>query len=128
MNVFKDEPGLTWLLDPKAIQAGTNAWRPGILTELGRITDNKIMIDVARQVCTMKPAAKAGMIMVRRYRMTLEGKTVQETGNALDLNSAIVDAINGYLTRYPRTIHRHVLEAIQSVRATVEQQQEEAAE
>lgn len=64
------ENGFPWLADTEAMRAGApNAWKPGILTELGRIESEMLLRKCAAFICRRQPATvREGERMVRAWR------------------------------------------------------------
>lgn len=88
-------PGCSWLCDKEKMIAGEkDAWKPTILMELGKIRDIEAMIEIALQICDIKPKQKQGALMVRHARL---GK---DTGDTVDLANELIHAINNYSDRY----------------------------
>src|SRR4051794_40519565 len=70
LHYLSQDQQFAWLCDEKAMMEGeAQAWRPGILAELGRIPDTEEMKRAAAQLCEMKPKTKAAVAMIRRYRI-----------------------------------------------------------
>jgi hypothetical protein len=88
-----------WVADRAAIEAETkDAWKPGILSALGRIPNDEDLKAVALRVCELKPKTKDAIAMIRRWRT---GKA--SAGDAVGLHKEIVRAVNDYLHRHPGT-------------------------
>jgi len=119
MRALKDDPArFGWLYDEGVIKAGDeSAWKPSILTELGRLGDPDRIRGVADRICELKPKARDAIAMIRRFRIGRDAPS-----SALGLADVIADAINRY------TAHRHdladpvglILESLDLVRSRLE--------
>jgi hypothetical protein len=59
-----------WLCDPEKMERGDlDCWKPSILVELGRIEDIQEMLNIATEICELKPKTKAAILMVRGLRL-----------------------------------------------------------
>ena len=59
-----------WLCDSEAMGRGDlDCWKPSILVELGRIEDIQEMLNIATEICELKPKTKAAILMVRGLRL-----------------------------------------------------------
>ena len=85
-----------------------------ILSELGRIEDSELLVEMARELCRLKPKTKDAVAMIRRVR---SGE--HKAGDALQLANEIIEALNGYMVRYPATLTADVLSALATVEAQV---------
>ena len=102
-------PECSWLCDEEKMKAGeSQAWKPTILIELGKILDVEAMISIALQICQIKPKGKQGALMVRNIRL---GKN---QGDIINLANEVIQTINGYMDRYEMS-SESVLEALQVV-------------
>jgi hypothetical protein len=46
-----------------------DCWKASILVELGRIEDIQEMLNIAAEICELKPKTKAAILMVRGLRL-----------------------------------------------------------
>ena len=77
LSLLGEDSHFSWLVDlPKAKAGAKNAWKPGILSELGRIWDDEGLKIVALRICELKPKTKDAITMIRRVRLAAirEGK------------------------------------------------------
>jgi hypothetical protein len=59
-----------WLCDPVKMERGDpDCWKASILVELGRIEDIQEMLNIAAEICELKPKTKAAILMVRGLRL-----------------------------------------------------------
>ena len=80
LGVLMDDPLFSWLCDGEAMKQGkSHAWKPTILSELGRIEVPFLIQKIAAQICEQKPKVRDAVILVRRIRL---GK--EKVGNELD--------------------------------------------
>jgi hypothetical protein len=116
-GLLKDDPErFGWLYDLRAGQRGEKkAWKPTILSELGRIRDDEELKEVASEVCKLRPKTRDAVSMIRRYRT---GKTAPV--DVLGLTLRITDAIDEYVASHPDTTWRQVKEALKDAYDTVE--------
>ena len=72
LNVILHAPDPTrfgWLCDMEAMRAKTpNAWKPSILTELGRMATAADIVECAEVLCERKPSTKQAVAWLRRVR------------------------------------------------------------
>jgi hypothetical protein len=55
-SIVKDDPACRWLADSEAMEAGTpKAWQPSLLTAIGRVGDDGLLLRLAREVCAAGP-------------------------------------------------------------------------
>ena len=119
-------PGCSWLCDKEKILAGEkDGYKPTILIELGKIRDIDAMIEIALQICDIKPKQKQGALMVKQARL---GK---DRGDTADLANLLIDTINSYSARYEMEPD-DILEALQAAYSQTQEmkdrQQEDADE
>lgn len=108
-------PDLGWLFNVKDMEAGrSHAWRPLILTELGRIGAPSEMLDCAIQLCELKPKAHGAVRIVRRWRL---GRSTP--GSAIDLTQEIANLVDDYRARHPDTTWQQVDASLENVREAV---------
>ncbi len=106
--VLYDVPGCSWLCDREKMLAGEeDAWKPTILIELGKIKDIEAMIEIALQICDIKPKQKQGALLVKQARL---GK---DTGDVMDLANELVGTINSYCKKYEMEAE-DILDALQA--------------
>lgn len=107
MSVLMDEsqkiPGrYAWLHDE-----ATQRIRSTILTELGRIEDDALLIAMAGELCNHKPHTKDAVAMIRRVR-----RVNRKKGSALALADEIIDVLNHYVQRFPDMTHNDTERAL----------------
>ena len=106
--VLMHDERFLWLCDPKAMQESRpHSFRPTILAELGRISNEDDLKAIALRICEVKPKTKEAVVMIRRWRLNRSGK-----GDALKLANEVIATINDYLARYPETTDEQVLTAL----------------
>lgn len=98
LGIVSKVEGLEWLASVEALKRGEKAWRPLILAELGRIDDADSLIAIARQVCEVKPSAKAGAQMVRQWRLG-----ASKPGDVESLTMELCRTLDDYGSRHPGT-------------------------
>lgn len=114
-----EENEFSWLLvSPQrgAREGRRRILRRTLLAELGRITDDGLLVEAARLLCERKPKTREGVQWIRRLRV--EGK--QKHGDADQLADELIRTANDFLARYPETSDEDLLGAIEVLRATVE--------
>ncbi|MCH8853189.1 MAG: hypothetical protein IID41_11135 [Planctomycetes bacterium] len=106
MATLKNVSGCEWVMPSKV---DPDKWKPGILTELGRlmIVDEDEGIAVARVVCKAKSNTKRAIAIIREARLR---KTPQPTVEGAE--SAIVRAMNNYRDTHPDTTLVQLREAL----------------
>ncbi len=87
--------------------------RQSLEYELGRFPTAEDATEAALWLCEHKPTVKDGMTVIRRWRLSLEGKEQQLEGDPIQLANELIDTVNAYLKRYPKTSHETILEAMQ---------------
>lgn len=98
----------TWLLDKAAGHANKPHFcKWSVLAELGRINDQEVVMDLARQLCRLKPSVKESVAIVRRFRLGKCGD-----GDAEALMKEILRAVDRYRERFPMTNAEQVLAAL----------------
>ena len=108
MLVLKDSSEYRWLLDWDAAMRGEDrAWRPLILTELGRLADAETIKRVAGVLCQRKPQTRSAVAFLRRLRQVSE-----RPGDAAALAGVIGAAVNRYRRAHPGTTLDHAAEAL----------------
>jgi hypothetical protein len=117
LGILLGDPRFSWLCDAGRMSAGlANAWRPTILSALGRIQDDESLRRAALAICEARPKARDGVRMVRQWRLNRS-----KPGDALQLSNEIIRAINSYLARYPSTTWLQVEQAMHTARMQVEE-------
>jgi hypothetical protein len=72
---------LEWLFKPGDMRGET--WRHSLLTELGRARRPQWIIAIALRITQLKPPAKQGVRLIRRWRQALEeGEARRESAQA----------------------------------------------
>jgi hypothetical protein len=72
MDLLSPDPRFSWLADSEAMKAGApNAWKPSILSELGRFRNDETLRSFALALCEIRPrpTSKAAVSMLRRARL-----------------------------------------------------------
>lgn len=106
--IGKDEdPALKWLFDADKCAAGYDTWKPGILTELGRIEDEADLLAMAKHIAREKPKTKEAVSKIREYRL---GGKPQATDEGLA--NAIIAAIQNYDDRHSGLTGEMITEAL----------------
>ncbi len=122
LGLLTDDARFKWLVDKDKMIAGEpNAWKPSILAELGRISDEETLKVVALRVCEVKPKTKDAIAEIRRFRT---GKTA--AGNASDLYSALATRMNDYIQQHPGMPLSEVDDAVLALLGSVQEQRIEA--
>jgi hypothetical protein len=100
-----------WLTStPDHVNAGTGKVRFTLLAELGRISDEKLLREAAREICRLKPATAQGVSMIRALR----GR--QMPGGTIGLTRAIVATVDRYLEAHRNTTMHMVFAALENAR------------
>lgn len=119
------------ILIPDELRKGDLAWlfegdntprgrRMTVRAELGRLAATEhemivqIVVTVAREICEKKMPTKQALAYIRDWRRHIAG-TPQPPGSAHELTNAIIDLLNDYLARNPRTTHDMMLQALSRV-------------
>jgi hypothetical protein len=106
-NVLMKEDRFLWICDPAKMRAGTTgAWRPAILSELGRIKDCEIMKALALRICELKPKTKEAVSIIRNFRL---GERKPDAGR---LSSEIIRTINSYIERFPTVTNDEIQQSM----------------
>ena len=106
------------IVDKERCMAGEGkGWRPGILTELGRIDDPEDMRFAATEICKREYTTKQAIVEIRRWRLGQSGD-----GDTLNLTNAIIKTINQYWKRFPKTTVSMVIDALFTATDQVESQ------
>ncbi|MDP7645469.1 MAG: hypothetical protein QGG60_12345, partial [Anaerolineales bacterium] len=122
LGLLRDDARFKWLVDKDKMIAGEpNAWKPSILTELGRIWDDDDLKAVALYICEVKPKTKDATAEIRRIRT---GNSAP--GNALDLNIALATRLNDYIEQHPGMPLSVVEDAVLALLGSVQEQRIEA--
>jgi hypothetical protein len=97
--VLKVDNRFSWLYDNAKAAAGVaGAWKPSILSELGRVNDIEVMKDIALHICETKPKTKQAVAAIRALRTN---KTA--TPNYLSLMQHIENSIDAYYATHTGT-------------------------
>ena len=111
LDVLQLDPRFAWVADGAKMTAGVRgAWKPGILTELGRIRDADTMRAVALRICELKPKTREAVAMIRRFRLNRE-----PPANYLDLVHYLAKALDGYVAVHPSTPDEWKIMAMQDL-------------
>lgn len=96
----------------------TRCWRPTILAELGRLSNDSEVIEAfALRLCEVKPTTAEAVEMLRDIRLTKRGT---ERRPRKPLADHILEAINHYRRRHPSTADSEVIAALQEAAAAFE--------
>lgn len=111
-----------WIIDQDKMRKGErNACKHGLVAELGRIDDWDEMREVAKLICQIKPkTTRQAVYIVRRGRLEQSGE-----GNASDLADKIINTIDEYQKRFPKTTLRMVFAALEDTRDAAERVEEQ---
>lgn len=74
LDVLADDERFSWLADSEAMEAGSpNAWKPSILSELGRFGNDETLRSFALALCEIRPRPKTkeAVSMLRRARRSM---------------------------------------------------------
>jgi len=116
LDVLQLDPRFAWVADGTKMKAGVRgAWKPGILTELGRIRDADTMRAVAFRICELRPKTKEAVAIIRRFRLGRESR-----GNYLALWTCLARALDGYVDAHPSTSVEWKVKALQDLAACVQ--------
>lgn len=117
LHFLEDNPRFLWLADFKKMEAGApHAWKPSILSELGRIKNVEDMKAIALQICELKPKTKEAVCMIRRWRT---GK--KPSGNVWDLGDKITKAIDKYIMSHQGITWDQVKTALDNVYGVIDE-------
>jgi hypothetical protein len=112
-----DEPEFRWLFD-----AETGTCRNTILAELGRIQNDELLLEMAREVCRRKPKSREAVAAIRRFR------GVRDEPNSRKLMVKLIKTIDEYLKRYPGTTWEQVQDAVAQAADVVDEATREPLE
>lgn len=118
LDLAKDEHvELRWIFNLDAMmQATPHAWRPGILTELGRIKDLDDMRRIALEICELKPkTTREACAMIRKWRMARDGKA-HKKADALELAKMLAKVVDDYCATHPGWNYNQIRNALDWVR------------
>lgn len=90
----------TWLYDAERTVAGEVKLRFTILAELGRIDDDDLLLEVAAELCRLKPKARDAIAMIRRLR---GAQCEPKYSHTVALTYALLTTIEEYITRHEAT-------------------------
>lgn len=105
-----DRPDFRWLFDP---QAGTS--RNTILAELGRIEDDRLLLEMAGEICRRKPTSREAVAAIRRFR----GARNEPSSRKLMIK--LIKSVDAYLKRHPTTTWEQVRLAVYQAAQVVEE-------
>lgn len=122
IRFLAEDPSFSWVCDGPAMQAGkAHAWKPTILSELGRIANLDDMRAVAKELCQKRPKTKDAVAMIRRFRTG-----VNSQGDVLKLAETLERTINDYLQHHPamswKDIRAALVDVLEAVHDTEEQE------
>jgi len=113
INVLTEDAAFAWLADSKTMmEDGDGGWKPGILTELGRLGHShgvETMKAIARQLCEFKPKTKEAIAMIRRWRSGLA-----TAASCLELTDKLGATINTYVREHPDTTFMQIRGALRN--------------
>jgi len=112
-----DQPDLRWLFDP---QNGT--CRTTILTELGKIDSDELLLEMAREICRRRPKSREAVAAIRRFR------GVRDEPSSHKLTIKLIKTIDAYLKRYPTTTWGQIRRAVSHTAVVVEEAMRDAGE
>jgi len=120
VHALVDDDRFAWLVDRPKMEAGQpGAWKPSILSELGRIQDVDAMRAAALGVCELKPKTKEAVAMIRFFRLR------REPGSSFEkLVLHLARALDGYLTAHPSTPTSTQASVLRELAAFIEDQEE----
>jgi len=106
-----DDARFKWLCDSEAMMKdGPNAWKPGILAELGRFNDDEELRAYAEAICEQKPKTKDAIVRLRRARLGNGARP-----NCTALTQQIARLVDAYRVAHPDATKRQILQAIENV-------------
>lgn len=98
-SILYEDKRFSWLADGDKMEAGIiGSWKPGILSELGRIIDLDDMKAVALRLCELKPKTKEAIAMIRGFRL---GRTTKP--DYMKLLIHLENSYNAYVRLHPDT-------------------------
>jgi hypothetical protein len=112
-----DQPDLRWLFDP---QKGT--CRTTILSELGKIESDDLLVEMAREICRRRPKSRDAVAAIRRIR------GVRDEPSSHKLMIKLIKTIDAYLKRYPTTTWGQIRQAISHAAVVVDEAMRDAGE
>jgi hypothetical protein len=100
LSLLIKDPAFRWLCDPGPMEAGgpdwKKSWKPGILSALGRIEDDEVLLEAARAVCRARPSTRHAISWLREVRLGRSSPVSVAT-----LTMAVVRAVVGYRRNHP---------------------------
>ena len=116
LSILGNDPRVSWICDAAKLKTGEkSAWKPGILSELGKIEDKENMLSIALDICELKPKTKDAIRMIRRTRLG-----PSKPGTVAGVHGAIINAINRYLSEHPDTSWDIIEEALDLMTETIQ--------
>lgn len=116
LSILGNDPRVAWICDAAKLKAGEkSSWKPGILSELGKIEDGKNMLSISLEICELKPKTKDAIRMIRRARLG-----PSKPGTVAGVHGAMINAVNRYLSEHPETSWDIVEAALDLMTETVE--------
>jgi hypothetical protein len=114
------DPRFFWLIEANAAGNDFIRWRQSLLAEIGRTAEPysdaaEVAERIATELCEIKPTARVGIELVRRYRLSLRDKpSERDSDQHVD---AIVEALrrtlNTYLAAQPDAGLGHGIRALE---------------
>src|SRR5262245_7533859 len=99
IRALSDDPAFEWLVSTREqIAGGTSRLRHTILAELGRVSDERMIKEMARLLCKQRPTAKRAAALIRRWR-----RAPCRDASILGLAAALEGCVNDYLATHPGT-------------------------
>ena len=106
LGMGKDER-FQWLLGPETGRI-FRPWRQSLLAELGRCgalytaeDGPRIIRELARQLCDLRPSTRGGAALLRRNRRQVVGKQAKVSYPVQELADAVARAVDEYRAAHP---------------------------
>lgn len=96
-----------WLCNNR--NGAEQVFRMTILSELGRIEDDDLVVELATQLCETRPKTRQAVARIREIR-----DVRRKTADALDLANEMIGVVNDYLARFPDTTEEQVSDALRT--------------
>ena len=117
-----EDPECKWLFEENK----QGDWkRKTLQTEVGRLLDPELIREAGKHICKIKPRVKEGVVLIRGYRMSLQGKKQQLEGDWLTLTKEIENTINDFLMRYPETKKETLISSLHLIKSSIEDEEGE---
>lgn len=112
-----DVPECAWLFE-KDDRGEYLRWT--LHQELGRFPSAEAALDAALAICESKPKVKQGVIFLRRWRLEMAGKQPRLEGDPDALRDELLNVLNDFVTRYPKTRRAVILRVLDRVSRDVQ--------